>query len=64
MGCHLWGRTESDATEATFQQQLVTFPAAGMRGALLLMGNSEGGVERGMVRSQYPKVLLGDVDLS
>ena len=21
MGCHLWGRTESDTTEATWQQQ-------------------------------------------
>ena len=21
MGCHLWGRTESDMTEATWQQQ-------------------------------------------
>ena len=21
MGCHLWGRTESDTTEATSQQQ-------------------------------------------
>ena len=24
VGCHLWGRTESDTTEATQQQQLVS----------------------------------------
>ena len=43
---------------------MVAFPAAGVTGALLLMGNSAGGVERGMVRSQYPQVSLGDVDLN
>ena len=25
MGCCLWGRTESDATEATYQQQQPTY---------------------------------------
>ena len=26
VGCHLWGRTESDTTEATQQQQCILFP--------------------------------------
>ena len=24
MGCHLWGRTESDTTEVTYQQHMIT----------------------------------------
>ena len=29
MGCRLWGRTESDTTEATKQQQQQLFPSPG-----------------------------------
>ena len=31
MGCHLWGRTESDTTEATWQQQQQQRQLTGIR---------------------------------
>ena len=42
MGCHLWGRTESDTTEETQQQQ----------------GYNQGDLTSGVLLTQRPKMLL------
>ena len=40
VGCHLWGRTESDTTEVTYQQPrnvLETLPGKGMELAYIML---------------------------
>ena len=40
MGCHLWGRAESDTTEATQQQQYILSTEEGTRGLHNSMGTT------------------------
>ena len=41
VGCRLWGRTESDTTEATQQQQLQQIRSSGLTAVDLWLGNKD-----------------------